>query len=136
MRTRPSSLCWIVGLPALDAHARGARVDGDDVGAIEKLRAEFQRAGAVVLLEQVRIDEPVGGREGRAGDPVELVDFGHASIDLGGRERFDRMTKFALERNMLERTGEGVFIVEPEIALLAKADLVAHALVVLDRRAA
>ena len=88
-------------------------VDGDDVSAIEKLRAEFQRAAAVVLLEQVRIDEPVGGREGGAGDTVELVDFGHAAIDLGGRERFDRMTEFALERNMLERTGEGVFIVEP-----------------------
>ena len=79
---------------------------------------------------------PSAGEKVRAGDTVELVDFGDAAIDLGGRERFDRMTKFALERNMLERTGEGVFIVEPEIALLAKADLVAHALVVLDRRAA
>ncbi len=126
----------LVRLPALKADVCGGRIDGDDVGAIEKLSAEFQRAGAIVFLEQVRVDESVGGGEGRAGNPVELVDFGHPAIHVGGCQRFDLMAEFALERDMLERTCERVLVVEPEVALLAEADLVAHALVIFDRRAA
>src|SRR5271156_261826 len=126
----------LVGLPALEAHFRCARVDCDDVSAIEKLRTVFQRACAVVVLKKIGIDEPVGRRKGCAGDTVELVDFGHAAIDLGGCERLDRMAEFALERDVLDGAREGLLVVEPEVTLLPEADFVAHALVVLDRRAA
>ena len=126
----------LVRLPALKAHIGCARIDADDVSPIEKLSAEFQRASAIVLLEQIRVDEPVGGREGRAGNPVELVDFRHATMYVGGRQRLNLMAEFALERDMLDGARECVFVVEPEVALLAEADLVAHALVIFDRRAA
>src|SRR5208282_3655455 len=99
----------------------------------EKLCAEFQRAGAIVPLEQVRVDEPVGGREGGACNPVQLVDLGHAAIDLGARERLDRMAELALQRDMLDSARERLLIVKPQVTLLAEADFVAHALVVLDR---
>src|SRR5215472_11384042 len=46
------------------------------------------------------------------------------------------MAEFALERDMLDGLRIGLLVVEPQVALLAKADLVAHPLVVLDRRAA
>jgi hypothetical protein len=50
-----------------------------------------------------------------------------------GRQRFDLMAELALQRDVLECTRERIFVVEPEISLLPKADLVEHALVVLDR---
>ena len=126
----------LVGLPALETHARSAGVERDNVGAIEELGSELQCSGAIVLLEQVRVDEAVGGREGGACDAVELVDLGYAAIDVGGCQLLDRLAELALERDVLDGAREGLLVVEPEVALLAKADFVAHALVILDRRAA
>jgi hypothetical protein len=46
------------------------------------------------------------------------------------------MAEFALQCEMLLGLGPGRGVVEPEIALLAEAHLLAHAIVVFDRRAA
>src|SRR5690348_9856773 len=100
------------------------------------MRAEFQRAMTIVLLQQIRIDKPIVGRERCAGNSLELVDLGHSAIHLGWREGLDRMAKFALQRQMLDSARISLLVVKPQITFLAEADLVANALVVFDRRAA
>src|SRR5579871_4903503 len=126
----------VVGAPASDAYVVRARLNRVDKEAVEVFGAERLRAGAIVLLEQVGVDQAVFGREGRAGDPLEAIDFGYAAIDRRGVELLDRMAQLALDREMLPGLGPGRGVVQPEVALLAKADLLAHAFVVLDRGAA
>ena len=46
------------------------------------------------------------------------------------------MAELALERNVFDGAREGLLVIEPQVTLLAEADFVAHALIVLDRRAA
>ena len=79
---------------------------------------------------------PSAGENVAPAIPSSLSISGTRRLYVGGRQRLDLMAEFALERDMLDGARECVFVVEPEVALLAEADLVAHALVVFDRRTA
>src|SRR5438309_319547 len=86
-----------------------------------------------MLLEQVRVDQAVVRREGRARDSVEPIDLRNAPMHLRRGQLLDRLAELALYRQMLYRSRPRLLIVEPEITFLPEADLVANVLEILDR---
>ena len=136
MRIRAASVIGSSACQVSTANAIAAVVDRVDVNAIAKLRAQSSRAIAIMILQQVRIDEAVARRKRRALDAFEAIDFGHALMHLVRRQRLNRMTEAALQIDVRERLRPGLGIVEPEITLLPEADLARDALVIFDRRAA
>src|SRR5208283_5417312 len=124
-----------VGMPRIDPDTIAAVVDCIDVNAVAKLRAQLLGAIAIVILQQVRIDEAVAWRERRALDAFEAIDLRHPLMDLIRSQLLNRMAEAALQIDMRECLGPSLGIVEPEVTLLAETDLARDALVVLNRSA-
>jgi hypothetical protein len=116
----------------------GIEVDAGDVGVVleaQPAAAQPPRLAPVQLLDQVGVEQPVLGRERRAGHAVERVEVRAVSGDLRRVERLHAEPVGAGSARPSPRARRPArLVVHPQVALLIEGDLVLHALEELDRR--